>query len=98
MQVRFDPDALSELAGAMDWYMARSAAAGRAFAMAIERTVARLREHPLRWPPYLHGTRRARLRRFPFALIYRVGADEIQLVAVVHLHRRPGYWRNRPSE
>lgn len=64
--------------------------------MEIERTVGRLRESPLRWPPYLHGTRKALLRRFPFALIYRAGADEIQVVAVAHLHRRPGYWRNRP--
>lgn len=95
MQLRFDPDALSELAGALDWYSARSAAAGRMFAVEIDRAVERLRESPLRWPTYLHGTRRARLRRFPFALVYRLGADEIQVIAVAHLHRRPGYWRSR---
>ena len=45
------------------------------FAIEIDRAVERLRESPLRWPTYLHGTRRARLRRFPFALVYRLGAD-----------------------
>lgn len=96
MQVRFEPDALSELAGAMDWYAARSGAAGRTFVAEIEHVIERLRESPLRWPTYLHGTRRALLRRFPFALVYRVGNDQIQVIAVTHLHRRPGYWRNRP--
>lgn len=97
MQVQFDPEALSDLAGAMDWYTARSASAADSFAQEIERAVVRLQESPLRWPPYLHGTRKALLRRFPFALIYRTRSNEIQIVAVAHLHRRPGYWRHRPS-
>ncbi len=95
MQVRFDPEALAELTGAMDWYSARSELAARTFAIELERAVLRLSEAPMRWPTYRHGTRKIRLRRFPYAIVYRVDADEIQVVAVAHLHRRPGYWRNR---
>lgn len=96
MQIRFDPEALAELTGAMDWYSVRSERAARMFVIEFERAVLRLRESPLRWPTYRHGTRKARLRRFPFAIVYRVGTDDIQVIAVAHLHRRPGYWRNRP--
>ena len=49
MQVRFDPDALSELAGAMDWYTARSTSAGRTFAIEIERTSGSKSRLPTPW-------------------------------------------------
>ena len=97
MEVRFDPAALDELAGAMDWYAARSERAASMFVIEFERAVQRMRESPLRWPSYQHGTSKVRLRRFPFAIIYRIRIDELQVVAVAHLHRRPGYWRNRTS-
>jgi plasmid stabilization system protein ParE len=97
MQVRFHPEALAELVGAMDWYGVRSERAKTAFLDEFERAVLRMREAPLRWPSYREGTRKVRMRRFPFALVYRVGLDEVQVLAVAHLHRRPGYWRNRTS-
>jgi len=41
------------------------------------------------------NTRRCRTKRFPYGLIYRCKGDEILIVAVAHLHRRPGYWHDR---
>ena len=69
----------------------------KAFVVEFERAILRVRRAPLRGPSYQHGTRKTHLRRFPFALVYRVGLDEIQVLAVAHLHRRPGYWRDRES-
>ncbi|TMA90118.1 MAG: hypothetical protein E6J77_07075 [Deltaproteobacteria bacterium] len=40
--------------------------------------------------------RRFLVRRFPYGLLYRVESDQIFIVAVAHLRRRPGYWRGRP--
>jgi plasmid stabilization system protein ParE len=39
--------------------------------------------------------RRTLVRRFPYGLLYRVEANTILVVAVMHLRRRPGYWRGR---
>jgi hypothetical protein len=39
--------------------------------------------------------RRILLDRFPYSVIYRASADEILIIAVAHLRRRPGYWRHR---
>jgi hypothetical protein len=36
-----------------------------------------------------------RIRRFPYALIYRPAGDEIVVIAVMHLKRRPRYWLRR---
>jgi hypothetical protein len=37
--------------------------------------------------------RRLVLHRFPHAVLYRATAGEVQIIAVMHLHRRPGYWQ-----
>lgn len=98
MEVRFEPDALSELARAKEWYVAQSPRAAEDFSEEFRRALQRMRESPLRWPSYQHGTRRVLLRRFPFAILYRIGMDELQVLAVTHLRRRPGYWRNRTEQ
>jgi hypothetical protein len=35
------------------------------------------------------------VHRFPFAVIYRHDDRMIQVIAVMHLKRQPGYWRSR---
>jgi len=50
---------------------------------------------PDRWRP-VNGTRRALLEGFPYAVVYReVSNDEIEIVAIAHLRRRPKYWAGR---
>ena len=44
---------------------------------------------------YLFGTQRYIMKRFPFVVVYRVAADGIEVVAVAHGSRKPGYWKNR---
>jgi len=95
MEVSFHPEAVGDALQSRIWYSERSPKAGGAFETELARAIARLRDAPLRWPPFGQGTRKALLRRFPFAVIYRVGMDEIQVLAVAHLHRRPGFWRDR---
>jgi hypothetical protein len=45
--------------------------------------------------PFGRRIRRIIVPRFPYALLYRATSDRILIVAVMHLHRRPGYWRSR---
>lgn len=95
MEVVFHADATAEATVAREWYEERSPEAARAFLSELDRAVASLAEAPLRWPVGLHGARRILLRRFPFGLVYRLGLDQVQVIAVAHLHRRPGYWKER---
>jgi plasmid stabilization system protein ParE len=95
LQVHFDPEAVAELTNALDWYSARSERAARSFALELERVMRRLSDDPMRCSIYRHGTRQILLRRFPYAVIYRVVGEEVQVIAVAHQHRRPGYWRTR---
>jgi hypothetical protein len=41
--------------------------------------------------------RRVPVRRFPFFVIYRERDEDLQIIAVAHQSRRPGYWRSRAT-
>ncbi len=50
---------------------------------------------PETWPAHLLDTHRYLLRRFPYALIYRIRGGVPYVIAFVHQSRRPGYWQRR---
>ena len=93
--VRFHPAADDELISATAWYVDRSAAAAAGFAREIERALSRIVEGPERYPVTLRGRRRFVLLNFPYDVIYRILETEIEIVAIAHHARKPGYWRNR---
>jgi plasmid stabilization system protein ParE len=51
--------------------------------------------HPDRGSPYLFGTRRIVLDRFPYNVVYVARPTRFGIIAVAHQSRRPGYWRKR---
>ena len=61
----------------------------------LDRGIEAISLAPERWPLFVHGTRRYLFHRFPFQVVYRVVNDHIQVVAVAHGRRRPGYWKVR---
>ncbi|MSQ27268.1 MAG: type II toxin-antitoxin system RelE/ParE family toxin [Dehalococcoidia bacterium] len=93
--VEFHPDAAAEAQAAFVWYQERSNVAAQGFLAELDRAVARVEQHPDRWPSLGQGLRRCNLRGFPFFLVYGTDEDVVQIVAVSHGHRRPGYWRGR---
>jgi plasmid stabilization system protein ParE len=93
--VRFHAAAEAELMEARAWYAGRSEIAARAFATEVAWAVPEICNAPERWKRYDYGTRRFILPNFPFSIVYRVHQDAVQVVAVAHHRRRPGYWRGR---
>lgn len=93
--VSLHPAARAELLEAEDWYLHRSPTAAREFVREVDRAVARIMEAPQRYPVTRYGRRRFVLLEFPFDLVYRIAEHEIEIIAVAHHSRRPGYWRAR---
>ena len=95
MRLIFNREAKIEVSEAFQYYENANPGMGRAFVNEVEGTARSLEEWPLRWPK-VHGRfRRALISRFPYGIIYTIRGDEILVIAVAHLHRRPGYWRRR---
>ena len=95
MKVRFLPEAETELDEAVAYYDVQRAGLGREFALAVRAGVDRVAERPRAWQILSERTRRYRLPRFPYGLVYAPLQTEIVVVAVMHLHREPGYWQRR---
>src|SRR5438477_454936 len=91
-EIDIHPAAVAEARRAYQWYLRRSAQAARRFRLAFEVALEQIAQAPDRWTVYLHGTRYRPLRRFPFIVIYRPLDTRVQVVAVAHGKRRPGYW------
>ena len=93
--VEFHPEASAEYEEAFDWYFERITTTALKFASELARAIGMIAEAPQRWPAGLHGTRKFLIHRFPFAVVYRELSSAIQVLAVAHGHRRPGYWKTR---
>lgn len=93
--VEVHPEAVLEAQAAYRWYRDRNTSAADAFLAELDRAVELISETPMRWPIYVHGTRHFRLRRFPFGVVYRFLGETVQIVAVAHGRRKPGYWKGR---
>lgn len=91
----FHPEAEAELSAAALFYESRVAGLGRLFSTEVQRTIALVREYPDAGAPIRLPIRRAVVDRFPYAIVYRRDREWVHVLAVAHLHRRPGYWRLR---
>jgi plasmid stabilization system protein ParE len=89
------PEAIAEARAAREWYEVRNAEAAEAFMAELDLAIERIEEAPGQWLPYLANTRRYLLRRFPFFVVFREANDRVQILAVAHARRRPGYWFDR---
>jgi len=93
--VDFHPEAVAEARMAFEWYRNRNERVAGFFLAELDLAIHSIAETPERWPTYIRGTRRFLLRRFPFGVVYRWVAETIQVVAVAHGRRKPGYWKDR---
>jgi plasmid stabilization system protein ParE len=93
--VAFLPAAREELLESACYYQTQSPGLGRRFSSAVREAILRIQEHPQLYPVVEDDIRRCRVQRFPYGIVYRPTADRIVVIAVVHLHRQPGYWKSR---
>jgi plasmid stabilization system protein ParE len=92
----FHDEATAEYEAAFDWYLERSPDAALGFDAEVDYALAQIIAAPRRWAAGPHSTRRFLLRKFPFTLVYRERVSgKIQILAVAHTSRRPGYWKGR---
>jgi plasmid stabilization system protein ParE len=93
--LQIHPSALDEAEAAAIWYAERSPRAAIRFVNELEGAMARISERPEQFPLSDDGTRRMVLHRFPFLVVFRETPSSIEIIAIAHGRRRPGYWRER---
>lgn len=98
MRLEFFDDAAAEIEEDRAWYLERSGSAEAGFLRELDHAIQQVADAPLQWPQYLAGTRRYVFPTYPYSLVYFVEDDVINVVAVAHDKKRPGYWRKRLSK
>lgn len=97
MQILFHPEAQAELNYAINYYEDSVPSLGYQFAIEVFAAVERIKSNPRLWPLLNDEVRRCLIHRFPYGIIYSI--DDVQstvlILAVMHLHREPGYWSER---
>ena len=95
LPIRVRPAALQELAEAWSWYEDQREGLGDEFRACVDAAMAEIARAPLTWPQVRGEARRRVLRRFPYAVIYLVEAEHIEILAVFHSSRDPRRLRGR---
>lgn len=93
--IEIHPEASRELEEARAWYEISREGLGTQFVDEVDRAMEAIQESPETWSNYIEGARRFFLHRFPYAVIYRYDERKIQVLALMHLHRKPGFWKER---
>ena len=93
--VGFHPDAESEMIEAAAYYETQQSGLGRRFLASVQDATNRICVSPGLYPIVELDVRRCFTKTFPFGVLFRDRPDRIVIMAVMHLHRDPDYWKNR---
>ena len=93
--VKFHPDAESEMLAAAAYYEEQQPDLGRRFLASVQDAVNRIMLNPHLYPPIDLDVRRCLTKTFPFGVLFRVQPRRIVIMAVMHQHRDPDYWKTR---
>jgi plasmid stabilization system protein ParE len=91
----FLPEAVDDVAKAVEWYEAREPGLGARFRREMESVCSAILQHPLLWRERRGGYRRVNLPGFPYYLAYFLREERILIAAVGHGSRHPDWWKKR---
>ena len=92
---RFHPEAEAEMLSAAKFYETQQKDIGKRFLTSIQDALNRIQVNPLLYREIEDGVRRCLTMTFPFGVVFRIMPDTFVIIAVMHLHRDPGYWKSR---
>jgi hypothetical protein len=95
LKYSFHPEAESEFFNAIAYYEEHEKGLGYDFEGEVFFTLEMIVTHPKAWQFLVKGIRRALVRRFPHGILYAEHNHEIYILAIMHLHREPDYWKHR---
>jgi len=97
MKIEFHPDAVNELIAAAQYYEEQQIQLGKRFLDSIDEALSFLKQNPSIWRPDHLGRRKQRVKQFPYLIIYKYEREQIDVLAIAHAKRKPGYWKARDT-
>lgn len=95
MRYLFHPEAELEFNISIDYYEECRNNLGLEFANEVYKTIQRILSFPNAWQTLNGDVKRCLTNRFPFGIIYYQQNNQIIILAVMQLNRKPNYWKDR---
>jgi plasmid stabilization system protein ParE len=95
LPVILTPAAAAEFEEAVAWYENERRGLGTQFKEVVLKTIEAVQRHPRAYPRIYRRLRRARVKRFPYSVMYTIEPLSIRVIAVFHARRDPGEWVSR---
>ena len=95
VKVRVTSPAQADITDVFEWYVQRNQRAAVRFLGAVDAGMTAISEHPEAYRKVRADVRRVLLRRFPYHLLFRVLATEIEVIGCFHVQRDPRIWQHR---
>ena len=89
------PEAEADIVFSRDWYNRRRDGLGQDFVNSISELLTRIQATPDIFATSFRNCRRAKPRRFPHVVYFRLLDDRIEVLAVLHASRDPRAWQRR---
>jgi len=93
--IRFHPEAEAEMMSAAVFYETKQKDLGKRFLTSVQNALNKIQVNPLLYQEIEDGVRRCLTTTFPFGVVFRIMPEQYVIIAVMHLHRDPGYWKSR---
>ena len=94
-RIEWFPEAEAELQSAENYLRGQRPTAADDFIQRMREAIADLEESAHTYTSPDPEVRWYLLEQFPYAVIYQLFDDEVVIIAVMHLKRRPGHWKTR---
>ena len=91
----FQAGVRDEISEAYDWYEEQGRGLGEDFLAAVQVVLDRIEKDPEIHAPIYQAVRHIRVKRFPYAVYYRIEPGRIVVIAVHHSKRNPKNWQSR---
>jgi len=88
-------EARQELLHEVSYYESRHAGTGRRFKQAANAAFQLIRRFPDGGAPGPAGTRKTKVKGFPFTVVYRNEQEAVVVFAIAPDRQQPGYWLAR---
>jgi plasmid stabilization system protein ParE len=91
-------EARAELLHETQYYETKREGTGKRFREAVNAAFALIARFPSGGAPGPEGTRRTKVKGFPFTVVYREEGTQVVVFAVAPDRQQPGYWFSRASD
>lgn len=94
-QIQVKAAAEADIEEAWAWYARTAPELGEAWLQALDLAFAQIQRNPYAWQVVYKDAHRALVRKFPYAIIYRIRPERVVVLAVAHASRDPRRWKSR---